>query len=118
MRPEAPKLLEDIRDAAAFVVEVTGEVAQDEYLDHRLLRQAVERNFEIIGEALNRLRRADPTTADRIGETPRIIAFRNILAHAYDNIDHEIVWQLIQQDLPDLLSTVETLLEEAPDRPA
>ena len=44
---------------------------------------------------------------------PRIVAFRNILAHGYDTIDHEIVWHLIQQDLPVLLEVVEQLLGEA-----
>jgi uncharacterized protein with HEPN domain len=105
--------LEDIRDAAAFVLEETRECDLAQYLENRLLRQAVERNFEIIGEALNRLYRADPETAGRIGDTPRIVAFRNILAHGYDTIDHEIVWYLIRQDLPDLLQTVEILLKDA-----
>ena len=113
MRREALKHLEDIRDAAAFVLEVTGERSLGDYQKDRLLRQAVERNFEIIGEALNRLRRAEPVAIEQIGETPRIIAFRNILAHGYDAIDHEIVWQLIQTDLPTLLSVAESLLGEA-----
>ena len=91
MQPDSPKYLEDIRDAAEFVLEATQELDLPKYLENRLLRQAVERNFEIIGEALDRPRRADPETADRIGETPRIVAFRNILAHGYDTIDHEIV---------------------------
>jgi uncharacterized protein with HEPN domain len=112
MQPDSPKYLEDIRDAAAFVLEVTRDIDLPQYLENRLLSQAVERNFEIIGEALNRLRRTDPKTADHIGETPRIVAFRNILAHGYDTIDHEIVWHLIRQDLPDLLQTVEHLLKE------
>ncbi len=50
MQPESPKHLEDIRDAAAFVLEVTGDADLYQYLDNRLLRQAVERNFEIIGQ--------------------------------------------------------------------
>lgn len=113
MRPESPKYLEDIRDAAAFVLEATRESDLAQYLENRLLRQAVERNFEIVGEALNKLRRCDADTAGRIGDTPRIVAFRNILAHGYDTIDHEIVWHLIQEDLPALLRLVEDLLEEA-----
>ena len=113
MRPDSPKHLEDVRDAAAFVLEVTSRKDLAEYLKDRLLRQAVERNFEIIGEALRRLRQGDGETADRIGDTPRIIAFRNILAHGYDAIDHEIVWHLIRDDLPILLRTIETLLGEA-----
>ena len=113
MRPEAPKHLEDMRDAASFVLEVTAADSLDDYLANRLLRQAVERNFEIIGEALNRLHRSDPATAARIGDMPRIVAFRNILAHGYDAIDHEVVWYLIQEELPGLLRTVQALLGKA-----
>ncbi len=113
MRPESPKYLEDIRDSAAFVLKANDESDLAQYLENRLLRQAIERNFEIIGEALNRLRREDSETAGRIGDAPRIVAFRNILAHGYDTIDHEIVWHLIRQDLPALLQVVEELMREA-----
>ena len=54
MHPDSPKLLEDIRDAAAFVIDCARSETQQSYEANRLLRQAVERNFEIIGEALNR----------------------------------------------------------------
>ena len=114
MQPESPKHLEDIRDAATFVIEVARKRTLEQYIEDRLARQAVERNFEIIGEALNRLGRADPDTAARIPDLPRIIAFRNILAHAYDSIDHEIVWGLIQTDLPELLAEVQLLLKGSP----
>lgn len=55
MHPRSPKLLEDIRDAAAFIGEVTSGRQLAQYSADRLLRQAVERNFEIIGEAIKRL---------------------------------------------------------------
>ena len=113
MRPEAPKLLEDIRDSASFIIQVVCNRTQADYEADRLARQAVERNFEIIGEAINRLSRLDPATAQRVGAVPRIVAFRNILIHAYDNIDHGIVWHVIQADLPPLLTGVEALIREA-----
>ena len=112
MQPEAPKLLEDVRDSAAFILEVVRNRTQAEYEADRVVRQAVERNFEIIGESLNRLSQADPETAQRVGPVPRIVAFRNILIHAYDNIDHAIVWHVIQNELPQLLARVESLLGE------
>ena len=66
MQPKSPKLLEDVRDAASFILEVTASQSLGAYRDNRLLRQAVERNFEIMGEALNRLARLDPQTAARL----------------------------------------------------
>lgn len=112
MDPKAPKLLEDIRDAAAFIRDAVDGLQLDEYEDDRLRRQAVERNFEIIGEALNRLTRVDSETASAVGPVSQIKAFRNILVHAYDSIDHAIVWDVIQNQLPSLLANVERLLDE------
>ena len=77
-----------------------------------MIRSAVERNFEIIGEALNRIRRTDPATAARIPEHDEIIAFRNLLIHGYDVIDHVQVWQVIEADLPRLQEQVQKLLQE------
>src|SRR5713226_9357846 len=102
MQPNSAKLLEDIRDAAAFILEVTGMRTKGEYVQNRLMRQAVERNFQIIGEAINRLTKLDPETAARVGEIPRIIAFRNIIVHGYDTLDHEVVWYVISGELPGL----------------
>lgn len=113
MHREAPKLLEDIRDAGTFVLQVVAERDQQEYEGDRLARQAVERNLEIIGEAVNRLSRLDAQTGHRVGPVPRIIAFRNILVHAYDNIDHGIVWHVVQDELPRLVAAVESLMREA-----
>ena len=76
----------------------------------RLLRQAVERNFEIIGEAVRRLDREDPEIVGRIANHRHIIAFRNVLSHGYDIVDPAIVWSAVQDDLAPLLKDVETLL--------
>ena len=81
MQPKTPKLLEDIRDAAAFIREAVRGKTLDDYQRERLLRQAIERNFEIIGEAMNRLVQRDPYTAARISKHRRIIDFRNLLTH-------------------------------------
>jgi uncharacterized protein with HEPN domain len=110
MQPKTPKLLEDIRDATAFVTDVTRGVSEVEYQHNRLLCQGIERNFEIIGEAIRRLTQHDLATAQRINGYAQIIAFRNILIHGYDQIDHRVVWQVIQRDLPLLLTDVVTLL--------
>jgi uncharacterized protein with HEPN domain len=60
----------------------------------------VERQFEIIGEALNRLSRIDSEAAKKIDDLPRIVAFRNILSHGYASVDDALVWQLLSDRLP------------------
>jgi uncharacterized protein with HEPN domain len=62
MHPKAPKLLEDVRDAAAFIREAVRGKTLHDYQHDRLLRQAIERNFAIIGEAMNRLTQHDQDT--------------------------------------------------------
>lgn len=114
MRPErTPKTLEDIADAASFIPEATAGKRLADYGDDRLLRQAVERNFEIIGEAMGRLTREDPDTDSRIGEYERIIAFRNVLIHGYDLVDETLVWDTIHSKLPVLVREVEELRKES-----
>ncbi len=110
MHPRAPKLLEDIRNAADFVKTATHGIALDRFKQDRLLRQAVERNFEIIGEAIRRLEKDDPATAARITDYRRIIAFRNVLIHGYDVIEPAIVWSAIEDGLAPLLEDVQALL--------
>lgn len=115
MHPRTPKLLEDIRDAAAFIVEVTHGKTRAHYSADRLLRHAVERNFEIIGEAVKRLAQKDEASAAALGAYPQIIAFRNVLIHGYDLVDHALVWNAIEQQLPPLLDRVQALLTRQAD---
>jgi uncharacterized protein with HEPN domain len=75
-------------------------------------RQAVERNFEIIGEAVNRLRKRNPSVAERLSAHNRIVGLRNVLIHGYDTIDYQRVWQTIHESLPVLRAEVEQILAE------
>ena len=76
-----------------------------------MLRAAVERQFEIIGEALAQLAKLDRMVAERISEHSRVIAFRNILIHGYADVDL-LVWDIVQTKLPVLRREVEALLKE------
>lgn len=76
------------------------------------MRSAVERQFEIIGEALNRLSKTAPVLACRVPDLPEIVSFRNVLIHGYATIDHGRVWDIAATMLPGLHATVTALLAE------
>ncbi len=112
MQPEAPGLLWDARKAARLIAEfVSGRTWQD-YESDVMLRSAVERQFEIIGEALNRLNRLDPGTATLIPDLRQIVAFRNVLIHGYAVIDNELVWEVATTRVKDLVAQLVGLLGE------
>ena len=115
MRLEAKKLLEDVRQASSLITDFVYGKSLDDYLSDAFLRSAVERQFEIIGEALNRLSRTAPEVAEQIAQTRRVISFRNALIHGYDLVDHELVWDVIETHLPGLRDQVTTLLAENHD---
>jgi len=112
MRLETMKLLEDIRGAADLIVSFVEGKSLGDYARDPLLRSAVERQFEIIGEALRRLTKADPAVAGAITHARRITDFRNILIHGYDLVDHGVVWDVIETHLPLLREEVGSLMGE------
>lgn len=111
MHPKSPKLLDDVVRSCRFIEEDTAGMSLDDYLKSRVVRQAVERNLEIIGEAAIRLRSVDPMTAREITDIHQIIGLRHRLAHGYDDeVDDRIVWQSVQASVPVLRSETATLL--------
>jgi uncharacterized protein with HEPN domain len=87
-----------------------GGKSEADFLGDLLLRSAVERQFEILGEAMTRLAKRDPQTAERISEFRRIIGFRNVLIHGYDQVDDQTTWRIVQDKLPILLRECDELL--------
>ncbi|HMQ25878.1 MAG TPA: DUF86 domain-containing protein [Acidimicrobiales bacterium] len=83
-----------------------------DYQADALLRSGVERQFEIIGEALNQLSKALPEAASQIDDLPRIVAFRNILIHGYAVVDDQVVWQVVTTRLEALDRALAGLIEE------
>ena len=74
-----------------------------------MLRRAIEREIEIIGEAMNRLSKIDPGI--QISSSRQIIGMRNRVIHGYDAVDDEIVWGTIQRHLPLLKTEIQELLK-------
>lgn len=112
------KLLHDILHAGKAIRQFVAQRTIDDYREELMFRSAVERQFEIVGEAMNRLDRVDATMLGRIPGHEKIIAFRNIIAHGYDVLDEAIVWQVVEDYLPPLLEQVEQLLQEAESKGA
>ena len=77
-----------------------------------MFRSAVERQLAIIGEALSQLARVDQGLAARIPELRRVVAFRNVLIHGYDQIDNAGVWRIVEADFAAVARARRRLLVE------
>ena len=110
--PRDPRTyLWDARRAAEQVGTFVAGRSRADYAADVMLRSAVERQFEIVGEALNKLSRADPDLAASIADLPRIVAFRNLLIHGYASIDDELVWDAATNRVRPLVARLNELLE-------
>ncbi|MFH6983248.1 HepT-like ribonuclease domain-containing protein [Marinoscillum luteum] len=81
-----------------------------EYKKNLMLKRAVERNLEIIGEAVNRIIKRDSSFENIIDDARNIIGMRNQVIHAYDNISDENVWAILINHLPALKNSVKGLI--------
>ena len=115
MRLEAKKYLFDIQQAAGRLEEFTSRQTFETDVADAMLRAAVERQFEIIGEALAQLRKLDQETCASVTDAARIIAFRNILIHGYADVDDRLVWNIVETKLATLIDDVARLLGTAWD---
>lgn len=110
MKDEIFAWLHDIRAAAEAIQLFTSGKTFQEFRENELLRSAIERKFEIIGEALNRIKKEYPEELMKIRNHRDIISFRNILIHGYDMIDDVIVWNIIEEDIEPLLEDIYLLI--------
>jgi len=104
--------LSDALAAAQTIERFIGSKSFEQYQADDLLRSGVERQFEIVGEALNRALKTDPGLPARIPKAPSIVAFRNVLAHGYDAVVDETVFAIATHDVPSLVAQLRVLLEE------
>ena len=81
-----------------------------EYTRNIMLKRAIERNLEIIGEAISRISKEDSGIVDKITNARSIIGLRNQVIHAYDNISDENIWSIITTHLPKLKEEVNELI--------
>ena len=110
MDTNVKKFLFDIQESIDSIEKYLGEKREfDVYLANKMLRRAIEREFEIIGEAINQFDKLDSSI--KISSKKQIISMRNRVIHSYDKIDNEIIWGTIIRHLPTLKIEINDLLK-------
>jgi uncharacterized protein with HEPN domain len=110
MDEELKKYLYDINESIISIENYIGKKKDfNVYLNNKMLRRAVEREFEIIGEAMNRIDKID--TEINLSSKNQIIGMRNRVIHGYDKIDEVIIWGTIVRHLPILKSEISELMK-------
>lgn len=110
MQLKSKKYLFDVMQASEKVSHFTYNKNYQDYETDDLLKSGVERQFEIMGEALNQLSKIDKVCIESITDYQQIISFRNILIHGYAEVDDRLVWNILESKLPTLLQDVKFLL--------
>ena len=112
MQDDVRAFLWDVQTAADAILKFIDGIDYAAYAGNDVVHSAVERKFEIIGEALNNLSKRDAALAARVPNCREIIAFRNVLIHGYARVQHDRVWRIAQTLLPGLRTTIGVLLAE------
>ena len=109
MRDELKSYLHDILQAISRIdTFLKGISTFEQYQNNQMLKSAIERQIEIIGEAINNLLKQDPSIS--ISNSRTIVNMRNKLIHGYDEVDDTIVWNTVKKYIPLLKSEIEELL--------
>ena len=106
------KYLYDIINCSEFVLQLTKDKTVEDYKNDRVFRSALERELQIIGEAMLQLDRMSPETVEEISEHRSIIGFRHVLVHGYDSLDPDTVWNVVETKIALLLDQAKELLQQ------
>ena len=110
MSDESNKYLTDILSSILSIENYIGEKKDlNIYVANKMLRRAVERELEIIGEAVSKLIKIDPEV--QLTNSRKIIDLRNKVIHSYDSVDDIIIWGIVIKYLPILKTEIEALLK-------
>jgi uncharacterized protein with HEPN domain len=98
------KIVHDALTACEELPHFTAAKTYKDVIEDRGLQLIIERLFEVIGESLYRMRTIDELSFQKLTDGHRIIGTRNMLAHGYDIVDHEILWAAIESNLDRLMA--------------
>lgn len=111
MNEESLKHFYDALSAARAIRRFSEGKSFEDYCADDILASAIERKFEIIGEALNRIKKRYLEDLNAISGWPAIIGFRDILAHAYDHVEDSVVWGIAVGQIPEFIRELESIPE-------
>jgi len=111
MKIEARQRLLDVLEACRAVERFTKGKDFAAYQHDEMLRAAVERKLEVIGEAFTKLEHVEPDLAEKFPELRKIVGLRNRIIHGYDSVDDEILWDVVHNKVPGLRRQVEQSLK-------
>ena len=102
MNPRSLKRLEDAGEACTRIQSFLKGTSLETFVNSELLRSAVERQLEIIGEALGIAAKEDDSLLEVVPDIARIVGLRNRLIHGYDSVDPELIWDVVKTKIPPL----------------
>ena len=106
MKRDGETYLIDLRESCEHIDQFMGNISGSEYCENFLVKRAVEREFEIIGEILRRIRDEMPNLFEKIPSAREIIGFRNVIAHGYDVVSDHTVYEIAKVDIPEVLQNL------------
>lgn len=123
MKSISPRLLFMDKRIFGFLLDVMNSIEEIEvdlpnprdfnlFVTNRTAKRAIERNLEIIGEAMSRILKIDPEIP--VSNARKIVDFRNRIIHGYDSVSNEILWTISTRDLPSLKKETQAFLENNP----
>lgn len=115
MNDETRKRLLDALAACRAIEQFVAGREFNAYEQYLMLRSAVERQLEIVGEALSRAADSLPELATTLPDLPLIVGRRNRIVHGYDSVDDELIWDTVKFDVPKLATRLAQLLGELPN---
>jgi uncharacterized protein with HEPN domain len=109
MRHRTLKYILDIESVIAEIEQIKLRI-ENNFLNYQadfLVKRATERDLEIIGEAIRKLLELNPNIS--LSNSSKIIGLRNLISHAYDTVEDELIWGIIQKNIPELKEEIISL---------
>lgn len=107
-----PELLEDISNSIHRILDYTNGMSYERFSKSLVTQDAVVRNFQILGEAAKKL---PAEFKEKYSQVPwsKVAKFRDKLIHHYSGINYDVVWEIIEESLPELQEQIKLILKQA-----